>query len=44
MRQPASDNRFGQPLPPGDADALIVQEGALAALGNEQIVVGGIID
>ena len=44
MRQPAGDDGFGQPLPSGDADALIVEEGALAAFGDEQIVIGGIID
>src|ERR1700735_2298877 len=44
MRQPAGNDRLRQPLPSGDADSLIVQEGAFAALGAKHIVVGGIID
>ncbi len=44
MRQPAGDDGLGEPLPSGDADALVVEESALAAFGDEQVVVGGIVD
>ena len=44
MRQPARDDRIGEPLPRGDADAPVVEEGALAALGHEQLVVCRIVD
>ena len=43
MRQPAGDDRLGEPLPRGDADAPVVEEGALAALGDEQLVVCRVI-
>ena len=44
MRQAAGDHGVGKPLAAGDADALLVQEGALAALGDEHLVVGRIVD
>ena len=44
MRQAAGDHRVGQPLARGDADALVVEEGALAALGDEHLVGGRIVD
>ena len=43
MRQPASDDGLGKPLPRGDADALVVEERALAAFGDEQLVVRRIV-
>ena len=43
MRQPAGDDRIGEPLPRGDADAPVVEEGALAVLGHEQLVVRRIV-
>ena len=44
MRQAAGDHGFGEPLPAGDADALFVEEGALAALGDEEVVIGRVVD
>ena len=44
VRQPAGDDRVGEPLARGDAQAPVVEEGALAALGGEQLVVGRIVD
>ena len=44
MRQPAGDHAFVELAPPGDAQALIVEEGALAALGDVEFVIGGIVD
>ena len=43
MRQPAGDDGVGEPLPRGDADAPVVEEGALAAFGDEQVVVRRIV-
>ncbi len=43
MRQPAGDDRVGEALPSGDADPPVVEESALAALGDEQVVVGGVV-
>ena len=44
MRQPAGDHRIGEPPPRRHPQPLVVEEGALAALGGEQVVVGGIVD
>src|SRR3977135_413878 len=44
MRQPARDHAFVELLASGDAQPLVVEEGALAALGDIEIVVGGIVD
>ena len=44
VRQPARDDRVGKPLSAGDADALLVEERALAPLGNEHFLVRGIVD
>ena len=44
MRQPAGDDRVGEPLPRRDPQAPVVEEGALAALGGEQLVVDRIVD
>src|SRR6185369_9963926 len=44
MRQPAYDHRVGEPLAPCNAQALIVEKGALAALGGEQVVVRRVVD
>ena len=44
MRQPAGDDRVGEPLAGGDPDPLFVEEGALAALGDEHLVVDRIVD
>ena len=44
MRQAAGDHRFGQALAAGDADALVVEEGAFALLGDEQFVDRRIVD
>ena len=44
MRQPAGDDGIGEPPAGGGADALLVEEGALAALGGEHLVVRRIVD
>src|SRR5277367_4073216 len=44
MRQSAGDHAFIELAPAGDTDALIVEEGALAAFGGIELVIGGIID
>ncbi len=44
MRQPAGDHAVAKVASPGDAQALIVEEGALAALGDVKLVIGRIID
>src|SRR6185312_1124343 len=44
MRQPAGDHAFIQLAAAGDAQALVVEEGALAALGDIELVIGGIVD
>jgi hypothetical protein len=43
MRQPAGDDRLGEPLPGGDADAPVVEESALAAFGDEHVVVRRVV-
>ena len=43
MRQAAGDHRVGQPLAHRDPDALVVEIRALAALGDEQLLVGRIV-
>ena len=43
MRQPAGHHRLVEPLAGGDAHAPVVEEGAFAALGDEQLVVGRIV-
>src|SRR5262249_43542215 len=42
MRQAARDDGLGEIFARGDADALVVEERALAALGEKQLVGGGI--
>src|SRR5207302_2834694 len=44
MRQPAGDHAFVEIATAGDAQPLIVEEGALATLGNIELFVGRIID
>ena len=43
MRQPASHDRLGKPLPRGDADTPVVEESALAAFGDKQLLVRRIV-
>src|ERR1700733_2549501 len=43
MRQAAGDNRVGQVLARRDPDALVVEIRALAALGDEQLLIGRIV-
>src|ERR1700716_3904906 len=44
MWQAATDHAFVELAAAGDAQPLVVQEGALAALGNVELVIGGVID
>ena len=44
MRQPTANHAFAELAPAGDAQPLIVEEGALAALGGIEFFVGGIVD
>src|SRR5499426_4543947 len=44
MRERAGDDRVGEPLARRHPQPLIVEEGALAALGGEQLVIDGIVD
>src|SRR5215472_10537280 len=44
MRERAGDDRVGQPLARRHPQPLIVEEGALAALGGEQLVIDGVVD
>src|SRR6202041_281433 len=44
MRQPTRDHAFVELAAARDADALIVEKGALAALGGIELVIGGIVD
>src|SRR5579862_7528661 len=44
MRQAAGDNGFGKIAARGDAKALIVEERALAVLGDEELLVGRIVN
>ena len=44
MRQRAAHDRIGEPLARSDPDAAVVEERALAALGGEELVIGGIVD
>ncbi len=44
MRQSTGDYAFIQLFAPGNAQARVIQEGALAALGNVELVVGRVID
>ena len=44
MRQRAAHDRVGEPLARRDADAAVVEERALAALGGEELVIGRIVD
>src|SRR5215472_4157491 len=44
MRERAGDDRVGEPLARRHPQPLIVEEGALAALGGEQLVIGGVVD
>jgi hypothetical protein len=44
MRQAAGDHAFVEPAAAGDAQPRFVEEGALAALGNIEVVIGGIVD
>ena len=40
MRQAAGDHAFVELAAAGDADALVVEEGALAAFGDIKFVIG----
>ncbi len=44
MRQPAGDHAVAEIAPAGDAQALVVEEGALAAFGDVELIIGRIID
>ncbi len=44
MRQAAGDHRLVELLARGDAHALVVEVRALALLGEEQVVIGRIVD
>ena len=44
MRQAAGDHAFVEPAAAGDAQPLVVEERALAALGDVELVIGGIVD
>src|SRR6202012_3978314 len=44
VRQAAGDDRLGEAAARRDAHPLVVEEGALAALGDEQLLVRGIVD
>ena len=44
MRQAAGDHAFVELAAAGDAQPLVVEEGALAALGDVELVIGGIVD
>ena len=44
MWQPACDHGDGEAAPCRHPQPLVVEKGALAALGREQVVVGGIVD
>src|SRR5579862_266821 len=44
MRQAAGDHAFVQLAAAGDAQALVVEERALAALGDIELVIGGVVD
>ena len=44
MRQAAGDHAVAELAPAGDAQPLIVEEGALAALGDIEVVIGRIVD
>src|ERR1700759_5421832 len=43
MRQAAGDHALVQPAAAGDAQPLVVEEGALAALGDIELVIGRIV-
>src|SRR6476620_8040154 len=44
MRQAAGDHAFIEPAAAGDAQSLVVEKRALAALGDVQLVIGGVVD
>ena len=44
MRQAAGDHAFVELAAAGDAQPLVVEERALAALGDVQLVIGGVVD
>ena len=44
MRQAAGDHAVGELAAAGDPQPLVVEEGALAALGDIKLVIGGIVD
>src|SRR5690349_14721016 len=44
MRHAAGDHAFIEPAAAGDAQALVVEERALAALGDIELVIGGIVN
>ena len=44
MRQCAGDDGVAEPLACRHPQPLIVEKGALAALGGEQLVIGGVVD
>src|SRR5262249_8749719 len=43
-RQAAGDDGIREPLSRGDADALVIEERTLAALGDKHLVIGRIVD
>src|ERR1700741_3691088 len=44
MRKAASDHAIGKLAPAGDAQPLVVEESALAVLGDVELVVSGVVD
>src|SRR4051794_38490358 len=44
MWQGAANNRIGKTPARRDPDAAVVQKGALAMLGGEELVAGGVVD
>jgi hypothetical protein len=44
MRQAAGDHAFIEPVAAGDAQPLVVEERALAALGDVHLLIGGVVD
>src|SRR5262249_11814235 len=44
MRQPAADRALAELAASGDAQPLVVEESTLAALGDIELVIGGVVD
>jgi hypothetical protein len=42
VRKRAGDDSVGEPLAARHSQPLVVEEGALAALGGEELVIGGL--